>query len=161
MTQWFLGPSLIDRIYVLSGGGCHPRAGVVSTMEQVQSLSVARTQSYCRGLGGQWSGGHDVSGHCVMLIHASLFFWEELSWLFYTTPVYYQLKSTAVNAWRSVNAILAVLVLSWWMMVMTAVYFHGHNELLTGSIFGVLGWAILYLGLFPRVPQIGLPSRTL
>ncbi|ORX91023.1 hypothetical protein K493DRAFT_304416 [Basidiobolus meristosporus CBS 931.73] len=28
--------------------------------------------------GGEWAGGHDMSGHCMLLVHASLFLWEKL-----------------------------------------------------------------------------------
>lgn len=148
MTQWLLGPSFIDRVYVATGGSCAPPAyddGDVSIQQQQLTLLLSHTfrQSTCRQLGGRWSGGHDVSGHCVMLIHASLFFWEELSWLFYSIPAATQLKRTQPSAWRSLLAVLALLVLWWWMLVMTAIYFHGHFELVSGCIFGVLGWASL------------------
>ncbi|KAI8070705.1 Fat storage-inducing transmembrane protein [Gongronella butleri] len=161
MTQWLFGPSFIDRVYVLTGGGCHPLDGVLTTLQQKDTLAQIFTQGHCRRMGGAWQGGHDVSGHCVMLIHASLMFWEELSWLFYNIPGYTSLKTNTTNAWRAVNAVLGLLLVSWWMLVMTAVYFHGHFELFTGCLFAVLGWAALYLGLFPNVEQIGLPPRTL
>ncbi|KAI9306067.1 Fat storage-inducing transmembrane protein [Cunninghamella echinulata] len=163
MTQWLLGPSFIDRIYVATGGGCHPKL-INGTLQQQSNhaiLSQTFQQSTCKRLGGQWEGGHDVSGHCVLLIHASLFLWEELSWLYYSIPSFTQLKYSHPSAWRSVISVLSLLGLWWWMLVMTSVYFHGHFELLSGTFFGIFGWALLYLGIFPQLPSVGLPSRTL
>ncbi|ORZ16381.1 Fat storage-inducing transmembrane protein [Absidia repens] len=174
MTQWLLGPSFIDRVYVATGGSCAPltvdgldlagaKDETIDAQEQQLTLLLSQTfrQSTCRQLGGKWSGGHDVSGHCVMLIHASLFLWEELSWLFYSIPSATQLKRSQPSAWYSLCTVMALLVLWWWMLVMTAIYFHGHFELLSGTVFGILGWASLYLGLFPNLPAIGLPPRSL
>ncbi|ORZ05779.1 Fat storage-inducing transmembrane protein [Absidia repens] len=170
MTQWLLGPSFIDRVYVATGGTCAPLSvdgnGDLTTQQLLQQqqltllLSQTFRQSTCRQLGGKWYGGHDVSGHCVMLIHASLFLWEELSWLFYSIPAAIQLKRSQSSAWCSLLVVFSLLVLWWWMLVMTAIYFHGHFELLSGTVFGILGWASLYLGLFPNLPAIGLPPQS-
>ncbi|KAI8093395.1 Fat storage-inducing transmembrane protein [Halteromyces radiatus] len=180
MTQWCFGPSFIDRVYVATGGSCVPisqQSSILSgadnndgddlnlTIQQQQQHTLLLSQTFrqatCRQLGGQWSGGHDVSGHCVMLIHASLFLWEELSWVFYSIPAATQLKRSQPTAWRALLAVLTLLGLWWWMLVMTAIYFHGHYELVSGTFFGVFGWAILYLGLFPKLTTIGLPSQSL
>ncbi|CAO3595322.1 unnamed protein product [Absidia cylindrospora] len=167
MTQWFLGPSFIDRVYVATGGSCAPLSvnGNDGLTTQQQQLTLLLSQTFrqwtCRQLGGKWSGGHDVSGHCVMLIHASLFLWEELSWLFYSIPAAIQLKRSQPSAWYSLLVVFSLLVLWWWMLVMTAIYFHGHFELLSGTVFGILGWVSLYLGLFPNLSAIGLPPQSL
>ncbi|KAI7903922.1 Fat storage-inducing transmembrane protein [Cokeromyces recurvatus] len=143
MTQWLFGPSFIDRIYILTGGKCislNEHSNLTATEEV---LTTVVQQQVCRKLGGQWIGGHDVSGHCVLLIHASLFFWEELSWLFYNQiPLKKMKRENRVQFW-SVISVLAIAVLWWVMLFMTGVYFHGHFELLSGAFFGVLGWAIL------------------
>ncbi|CAO3680766.1 unnamed protein product [Rhizopus stolonifer] len=149
MTEWLLGPSAIDRIYVLTGGQC-----------DLETTKIFQ-QAVCRQLGGHWTGGHDVSGHCLLLIHASLFFWEELCWMFYSFPQFPQLKQQKGLGYQSVLAVLTIAGIWWFMLFQTGVYFHGHYELLSGTIFGVLGWAILYLGVFPRIPEFGLPSPSL
>ncbi|KAI8371907.1 inositol phospholipid synthesis and fat-storage-inducing TM-domain-containing protein [Blakeslea trispora] len=154
MTQWLLGPSFIDRIYVLTGGKCR---SLLQNVEMDAQLASVVEQQVCRRLGGQWTGGHDVSGHCVLLIHASLFLWEEISWLFYDAKPVMTMKRRDRLQYGAVMAILALLALWWTMLLMTGIYFHGQFEIFSGTVFGILGWAILYLGVFPKIPQIGTP----
>ncbi|KAI8983551.1 inositol phospholipid synthesis and fat-storage-inducing TM-domain-containing protein [Pilobolus umbonatus] len=158
MTQSFFGPSIIDRVYVLSGGGCSPL-----TQDMTSTIKIASVfeQQACRRLGGSWVGGHDVSGHCLMLIHSSLFFWEELNWVFYTTQSFVSMKLNDIAKYYSTIAVIALGGLWWFMLFMTGTYFHGHFEIMSGTFFGLLGWAILYLGVFPKIPSIGLPAPSL
>ncbi|KAI7890369.1 inositol phospholipid synthesis and fat-storage-inducing TM-domain-containing protein [Mucor mucedo] len=156
MTQWLFGPSFIDRVYVLTGGKCSSL--VQDDFKASAQLANVFQQQTCRRLGGQWEGGHDVSGHCVMLIHASLFFWEELSWMFYNFTAFVEMKVRDRAQYWSIVSVLAIASIWWFMLFMTGVYFHGHFEILSGAIFGVLGWATLYLGVFPKIPAIGVPS---
>ncbi|ORY91958.1 inositol phospholipid synthesis and fat-storage-inducing TM-domain-containing protein [Syncephalastrum racemosum] len=151
LTQWLLGPSFIDRVFVATGGHC-------THVETQLSIQSVYHQAACRAAGGKWGGGHDVSGHCVLLIHASLFLWEEIAFSFYSLPAVKRLSGLRRRAFQAVGALM---VLWWWMLVMTSVYFHGHFELISGCFFGVLGWAILYLGVFPQLPSVGLPSLVL
>ncbi|KAI8379978.1 inositol phospholipid synthesis and fat-storage-inducing TM-domain-containing protein [Choanephora cucurbitarum] len=154
MTQWLLGPSFIDRVYVLTGGKC---SSLLQNVDLDAKLANVVEQQVCRRLGGQWTGGHDVSGHCVLLIHASLFLWEELSWLFYDAKPVMNMQQRDRIQYGTVMAVLALLALWWTMLMMTGVYFHGQFEILSGTMFGILGWAILYLGAFPKIAQIGTP----
>ena len=140
MTQWLLGPSFIDRVYVLSGGKC---ISLLQDVETSAQLAQVFQQQACRRMGGQWTGGHDVSGHCVMLIHASLFFWEELNWMVYNFNAFIQMKTYSKAQYWSIVSVLTIAGMWWFMLFMTGVYFHGHFEILSGTIFGVLGWAIL------------------
>ncbi|KAI9311030.1 Fat storage-inducing transmembrane protein [Dichotomocladium elegans] len=149
MTQWLLGPSFIERIFVATGGQCRtPSLAAIANVYQ---------QAVCRAQGGIWSGGHDISGHCVLLIHSSMFLWEETAWIWYSIPAVQRIKNEAGHAWLALKAVFGLLVLWWWMLVVTSVYFHGHFELFTGCFFGLAGWATLYLGVFPRISAIGLP----
>ncbi|KAI9247505.1 Fat storage-inducing transmembrane protein [Phascolomyces articulosus] len=138
MTQWLLGPSLVDRMFVATGGSCHylpnnDENGMSGL--NTSPLTAVLQQTTCRSTGGSWHGGHDVSGHCVLLIHASLFLLEE--------SMQQPDKRKKIIAW-------AFLGLWYWMLAMTSIYFHGYRELLSGAFFGILGWVILYLGLFPN-----------
>ncbi|KAI9270888.1 Fat storage-inducing transmembrane protein, partial [Sporodiniella umbellata] len=149
VTQGCWGPSVIDRIYVLTGGGCQAlqKDMAVSTLGPWTTILEQRL---CRKVGGFWHGGHDISGHCVILIHASMFFWEELAWIFYDVERFLRIKKQNSLQYFSILAIFALAAIWWFMLFQTAVYFHGHFEILSGTFFGLLGWAILYLGIFPR-----------
>ncbi|KAI8147617.1 Fat storage-inducing transmembrane protein, partial [Fennellomyces sp. T-0311] len=148
MTQWLLGPSFIERVFVATGGQCRDTSSMLLNVYQ---------QAACRRAGGTWGGGHDVSGHCVLLMHSSLFLWEEVSWAFYSIPSVQRIREQNGWAWMSVKAMFGMLLFWWWMLVVTSTYFHGHYELVSGTIFGLLGWAVIYVGILPQLPQIGLP----
>lgn len=136
LTQWLWGPSLIDRVFVATGGRC-------VDLTNSAALQHIYQQTVCRKMGGTWNGGHDVSGHCVLLLHASLFLWEESAWVYYSIPSLKRIKQAGGWPWKSVLAVFAILTFWWYMLVVTCVYFHGHFELLTGTIFGFAGWALL------------------
>ena len=145
VTQWFFGPALIDRNFLWTGGQCdlvrseEGRAGMSDTREFF-------TAAACKLAGGKWKGGHDISGHVFLLILGSAFLWMEI------LPVVMRhaglreerlishmngsVVSAEVEALESrekdenvevahgVSAPLAVTALSWWMLLMTAAYFH-------------------------------------
>ncbi|KAI9495196.1 inositol phospholipid synthesis and fat-storage-inducing TM-domain-containing protein [Zychaea mexicana] len=155
MTQWLLGPSFIERVFVATGGQCTGGTGGDMLLSVYQ-------QAACKRAGGKWGGGHDVSGHCVLLILSSLFLWEEaIAWAFYSIPTVQRIRQQNGWPWLSVKAVFGLLILWWWMLIVTSVYFHGHFELVSGCFFGVLGWAIVYVGILPRLPQIGFPPLQL
>ncbi|KAL0082345.1 inositol phospholipid synthesis and fat-storage-inducing TM-domain-containing protein [Phycomyces blakesleeanus] len=160
MTQSFFGPSIIDRVFVATGGHCSSKI-YKNGSDTIVAYDNIFQQSSCRRLGGNWTGGHDVSGHCVMLIHASLFLWEELSWVFWSVPTFQRIRSQGGLEWFSILSVFSLLGLWWWMVLMTSVYFHGHLELLSGCVFGILGWAFTYLYAFPSIPFIGMPPKSL
>lgn len=121
ITQWLLGPSFIDRVFVATGGSC-------------SSDILMQSQATCRQTGGQWIGGHDVSGHCVLLVHASLFLWEEQRAIL--------LKNNTKK--YGLYIVYGFLALWWWMLCMTSTYFfHGQRELVSGTFFGMFGWVIM------------------
>ena len=106
------------------------------------------TAAACKMAGGKWKGGHDISGHVFLLILGSAFLWLEI------LPVvmrYAGLREErliragggeVVSAEKEVverragdgeeegkgtsgvSAPVAVTALSWWMLLMTAAYFH-------------------------------------
>ena len=113
------------------------------------------THAACKAVGGQWLGGHDISGHVFLLVLGSGFLWMEI------LPVILRhaglreerlvagkgtgVTSAAVemqtvgdvgdvgeadeqekqgSGGGGVNPPLVVAGLSWWMLLMTAAYFH-------------------------------------
>lgn len=120
VTQWCWGPPLMDRAFLVTGGACHvlqEAAAGAATAAARGGLALASSAA-CKLQGGQWRGGHDLSGHVFLLTHASLFLWSEL------------LPSLRAGRWRGLasGAVLAVLALWWWMLLMTGLYFHTWTE---------------------------------
>ena len=147
MTQWFFGPGLVDRTYKLTGGQCE----LVRSEAGRASIGGARevfTAAACRLAGGEWKGGHDISGHVFLLVLGSAFLWFEI------LPVVMRhaglreerlvmhadgsVKSAEAEVQmvggkdeadgeevaQGVSAPVVVAGLSWWMLLMTAAYFH-------------------------------------
>lgn len=69
-TQWFFGPALIDRSYVLTGGHCE---GLPAKFEDnpVTKFAAIYSSTVCKKEGGTWRGGHDISGHVFILVLSS------------------------------------------------------------------------------------------
>jgi hypothetical protein len=130
ITQQFFGPSIIDRIFVFTGGRCY---------DKYHSETKVYEAYICKSGGGRWSGGYDLSGHCFLLIHASLLLWEEISAFTYR-PENWEI---AREKEKIISGILGFFLLLWWFMLgVTAIYFHDFSEKLTGTILGVLYWAL-------------------
>ncbi|CAK7236335.1 hypothetical protein SCUCBS95973_009573 [Sporothrix curviconia] len=85
VTQWFFGPALVDRNFRLTGGGCQAlQAAVeddVAADKQPSPLLLAATASACKHAGGQWRGGHDISGHVFLLVLGTIFLAQEIGWV--------------------------------------------------------------------------------
>ncbi|KAE8149637.1 inositol phospholipid synthesis and fat-storage-inducing TM-domain-containing protein [Aspergillus avenaceus] len=134
-TQWFFGPAIIDRSFVITGGKCEqiiPKAEAGST-----KLHTLLTATACKSAGGAWRGGHDVSGHVFMLVLAtSILAFETIGVVKNALGVENGEKddepvSSDMRKW-SVRFVSAVAGLSWWMLLMTAIWFHTWFEKLTG-----------------------------
>ena len=175
VTQWFFGPAIIDRSFRWTGGQCETVMGDSledqAKREQMGEVREVMTHAACRAIGGQWTGGHDISGHVFLLILGSAMLWLEL------LPAVLRMEglrearrirkqdgsimSAAVeieepygasdgqnDSGIGVKAALVVAGLSWWMLLMTAAYFHTWFEKLTGSL---VAFSAIYLVYFlPR-----------
>ena len=180
VTQWFFGPPLIDTMFRFTGGQCE----LLRDEDKREHMSDARelfTATACKAVGGSWKGGHDISGHVFLLILGSSLLWFEflpaltraeglrdgrlitlLDGKTATVAVEKELVQPEgdVTA-RGVKFALGVAGLMWWMLLMTAAYFHTWFEKFTGLAvaFGGL-WFVYFL---PRaVPQLrailGMPG---
>ncbi|RKP06113.1 inositol phospholipid synthesis and fat-storage-inducing TM-domain-containing protein [Thamnocephalis sphaerospora] len=152
ITQWMAGPSLTDRVYRWSGGGCYPADSQGNALLRMHDTSLG-----CRQLGGRWHGGHDLSGHILLLVHASLFLLSELDGLreaaAASAAIYPQL------ARRLTTCVRTLLLLWWWMLLMSSVYpFHPLSEKITGLFMGLLYWVVAYKYILPRFKTPGLPG---
>ncbi|KAI9852648.1 MAG: hypothetical protein M1838_006105 [Thelocarpon superellum] len=167
VTQWFFGPPIIDRLFTLTGGLCD-REGVASS-------------AACKAIGGRWAGGHDVSGHVFLLALGSAFLWMEVlpfalralgarderliasGAAVKRVETERQAPESAEAAQSSFGVKLVAIIagLSWWMLLMTAAYFHTWFEKLTGLVIAFTG--IFSVHFLPRaVPSlrdvIGMPG---
>ncbi|RPA99676.1 hypothetical protein L873DRAFT_1806170 [Choiromyces venosus 120613-1] len=135
VTQWFFGPPIMDRTFLVTGGTCQLiNTDPMLAKKEMGTAQMVFTSAACKVAGGKWSGGHDLSGHVFLLTHASLFLWSEL------LPI---LSLSGVAGWESVG-VLALLGLWWWMLLMTGVYFHTWREKITGWIVAIVQWVVLY-----------------
>ncbi|KAJ3140919.1 fat storage-inducing transmembrane protein 2 [Irineochytrium annulatum] len=120
LTQWMFGPSLMERIFHATGECTDGKF---------------RTLQDCKKGGAKWEGV-DISGHCMLLIHASLLIWEELRILSFVP------EAMRSDPTRYLNSALQALIALWWvMLVSTAIYFHSTLEKLLGTALGLACWA--------------------
>lgn len=97
------------------------------------------TSAACKAAGGSWSGGHDVSGHVFMLVLASASLTLEMVGATVSAsrgkgeeikdkkedgdlPVRGDTRDIG-GAWLQ-KFVWTVVGLSWWMLLMTGIWFH-------------------------------------
>lgn len=149
MTQWFFGPAIVDRSFVVTGGKCEEvmdRAEKMDLGERPSDqLETLFSAAACKAAGGAWKGGHDISGHVFMLVLATAFLAHEavgagaFSAFSPSTradgesgrerkasdPVVSgeEVDSGLARKW-SLRLVWGVVGLGWWMLFMTAIWFH-------------------------------------
>ena len=144
LTQWFIGPSILDRIFVYTGGEClsppSPPASFFSRNTQQVDISTYNSiysSHHCRRQGGIWSLGHDISGHAFILLLSALYLISELHIL--------RPKSRLFLRSLLLRFPVVLLVWLWWVMLAaTAVYFHSWQEKVTGWVFGITFPLLIY-----------------
>ncbi|KAI0118702.1 inositol phospholipid synthesis and fat-storage-inducing TM-domain-containing protein [Nemania sp. FL0031] len=184
VTQWCFGPPLIDRGFRFTGGRCEVAIDAVKAGEAGKEEFF--TAAACRTAGGNWSGGHDISGHVFLLVLGSCFLVQEVVWVVVRAGLKITgtgddravvmadgaVKGAGVESGRTAapherhlglggRFALGVVGLSLWMLLMTAVYFHTWFEKLTGLLVASVGVYAVYI--LPRwVPAlrgiVGLPG---
>ncbi|KAL8810001.1 MAG: hypothetical protein Q9200_002940, partial [Gallowayella weberi] len=119
VTQWCFGPALIDRGFTLTGGQCELMRdeGAKAAMGDVREFV---TGAACKLAGGKWKGGHDISGHVFILVlgSASLGL-EVLGAMIHDRSE----DGPRLGKWGW-RIVVGVVGMSWWMLLMTAAYFH-------------------------------------
>lgn len=188
VTQWFFGPPIIDRSFKWTGGQCQMiYSNSPADMMEKAEMSDARevfTHAACKTIGGQWKGGHDISGHVFLLILGSAMIWLELlpavlkmeglreARRIMTSDGLIRRASTEADTESEdqsrptgtgvgVKAAVGLLALSWWMLLMTAAYFHTWFEKFTGLVvaFGTIYGVYFLPRAVPVVRQfVGMPG---
>jgi hypothetical protein len=155
MTQWFFGPAVIDRTFTLTGGKCE-HLDPAAASDGLEVLKVVVTAAACKTAGGAWHGGHDVSGHVFMLVLSSAFLAFEALGAMSSSPGSRaaadvvkekqdpdhgespaergEVVDSRVRIWV-MRFVWAVALLSWWMLFMTAIWFHTWLEKVRNYIF--------------------------
>lgn len=98
------------------------------------------TNQACKAVGGQWKGGHDISGHVFILVLGSAFLGFEVLAVMMgakglreermvkrrdgTVEREFLGERMGDEGKSGVGAPIIVAGLSWWMLLMTAAYFH-------------------------------------
>ncbi|KAK4704362.1 hypothetical protein P7C70_g1841, partial [Phenoliferia sp. Uapishka_3] len=164
LTQgtWFLGygsgPALAHQILMYTGAECvpaHIESGqLLGTSESGMGKSpgeMLRAPGVCNPRNGEyWKGGHDVSGHTFMMVHAILLIVEVVGpSLAASLPTFLRDQRAGEN-WRETTTpikwatriAMGLVGLWWWMLLMTSVYFHTPSEKLSGFAFAVVGWSL-------------------
>lgn len=186
VTQWFFGPPIIDRSFRWTGGQCEAFYGSgdeTAKLQERAEMGDARevfTHAACKAIGGQWKGGHDISGHVFLLILGSAMLWLEILPTVLKAEGLREarrvvtgdglVRSAALEAMEKgdggagakegdggslsagIKGALVVVGLSWWMLLMTAAYFHTWFEKFTGlTVAFTAVWAVYFL---PRVVPV-------
>ncbi|PQE12985.1 inositol phospholipid synthesis Scs3p protein [Rutstroemia sp. NJR-2017a BBW] len=185
VTQWFFGPAIIDRGFVLTGGQCELVRDAEKGRVEMDDTRQFVTGIACKAVGGKWKGGHDISGHVFLLVLGSMFLLQEVLHVVLRSMGVKEersivmpdgaVKSAEVEAppyneaedvnqgWMSfsVKVVLGVAGLSLFMLAMTAIYFHTWFEKFTGLVVAFLGIFAAYF--LPRVVPavrsiVGMPG---
>lgn len=181
VTQWCFGPALIDRGFRFTGGKCNVAEEAVfeGSADRVELLTAVA----CRAAGGKWSGGHDISGHVFLLVLGTWFLLQEVGWVLIRAgglrgkderTILMEdgaVKGASVEAEKDTEVqsglgfggkfAMVLVGLCWWMLLMTAIYFHTWFEKLTGLLVAFIGIYPIYV--LPRwIPAVrstvGLPG---
>ncbi|KAK9452962.1 inositol phospholipid synthesis and fat-storage-inducing TM-domain-containing protein [Dipodascopsis uninucleata] len=151
-TQWFAGPPIMDRIFISTGGICV--VGDEKKLEDIYGgVHDISSSIGCRHARGEWTGGHDVSGHAFLLTHSSLFLWFEILPVLLEGGIFLRHVNTKI--------VFGLLAMWWWMLLMTSIYFHTFLEKITGWICGTLSWVFIYIicsRISPLNSIIGVPA---
>ncbi|KAJ5587024.1 Fat storage-inducing transmembrane protein [Penicillium hispanicum] len=189
-TQWFFGPPIIDRGFVLTGGKCEQALSQLGKADPGSSASAQLetlfTAAACKTAGGAWRGGHDISGHVFMLVLATaMLAFEALGagavGTFATnasradTEGGHERKASDPDAsWASdagdivgvarkwsLRLVWGVVGLGWWMLFMTAIWFHTWLEKWTGLFVALSAVYVIYIlprRLTPWRDLVGIPG---
>ncbi|KAJ9637499.1 uncharacterized protein PV06_04023 [Exophiala oligosperma] len=175
-TQWFFGPALIDRSFTITGGHCEPHIMNTNGLKEAIDMTTISSGPVCKAAGGRWRGGHDISGHVFILVLSSALLLYELSISDrHSSHPHVSPKAAAavahdmteeerkaVGGWESETAaklriwsrylVYGVVVLDFWMLMMTAIWFHTWLEKLSGLLIaGLTLYGLYFVG--DHVPQ--------
>ncbi|KAJ5945504.1 Fat storage-inducing transmembrane protein [Penicillium verhagenii] len=170
MTQWFFGPAIIDRSFVFTGGKCSEiikQAGEATpSLTPSIQLETVFSAAACKSAGGLWGGGHDISGHVFMLVlTTALLAFEAIGVGAFSFPSRpegdgsRERKASDPNNIRTgeqddgsgfvrtwaLRFVWGVVALGWWMLFMTAIWFHTWLEKWSGLFIALSSVYAIYI----------------
>ncbi|KAL4810693.1 inositol phospholipid synthesis and fat-storage-inducing TM-domain-containing protein [Aspergillus unguis] len=169
-TQWFFGPPIIDRSFVFTGGKCE---SVLSDLNQAQSekgvvgagvdegFRVHLTAAACKAAGGAWRGGHDVSGHVFMLVLLTAVLGFEAVGLWSQSggddgEEKAEPETQSAGRTWTLRFVGGIVGLGWWMLLMTAIWFHTWLEKANGLLISLAAVYTIYI-----LPRRVIPWRNI
>ncbi|KAL6233402.1 hypothetical protein BDW75DRAFT_191002 [Aspergillus navahoensis] len=179
VTQWFFGPAIIDRSFIITGGKCEDalfelknaqyEKGVIGA--GAEDFGVYLTAAACKTAGGAWRGGHDVSGHVFMLVLVTAVLGLEAVGVLAQESeeeddasarasangnAKGKTEDEAVNEVRTwtLRLVGGIIGLGWWMLLMTAIWFHTWLEKANGLLISL---GVIYTIYF--LPRRVIPWR--
>jgi hypothetical protein len=149
-------------------------------------LETLFTAATCKAAGGAWRGGHDISGHVLMLVLATgLLAFEAVGASACAPACVSQVGPTAdagrerkasdadstpvinsnetggfASTW-SLRLVWGVVGLGWWMLFMTAIWFHTWLEKWSGLFIALSAVYAIYIlprRIAPLKDVVGLPG---
>ncbi|KAI7483365.1 hypothetical protein KC351_g5221 [Hortaea werneckii] len=166
-----------------------PPPEAAAQVEAMSDVERALSHAACKAVGGRWAGGHDISGHVFLLILGSAMLWLEILPVVLTSasglrearlvrgsdgnvtscgpasggPHAAETKEggPAQNLSFPTKLSLSVAALSWWMLLMTAAFFHTWFEKFTGLVVAFSAiWGVYFLprGLSGWRRVVGMPG---
>ncbi|KAL4780019.1 inositol phospholipid synthesis and fat-storage-inducing TM-domain-containing protein [Aspergillus varians] len=184
-TQWFFGPPIIDRSFVVTGGKCE---AVLAQLNERQDeggslgagvnnpVGVYFTAAACKAGGGAWRGGHDVSGHVFMLVLVTaVLMFEAVGVLAQDQgDAQKEVDGNNVNGdsgssgkartwtWTwTLRFVGGIVGLGWWMLLMTAIWFHTWLEKANGLLISLAALYTIYIlprRVIPWRNVVGIPG---
>lgn len=150
----------------------HVNTGECSVPSSRSSSSQALGFWECKKAGGRWEG-FDISGHCFLLVHASLVLIEELRVRKLFPKAFDEtgaspskaktsLEKNSTSSLKAVEGILLIfmvfLIILWYVMLMaTSLYFHSWKEKFVGVCFGMAFWMGTYVIAYKRRSNVWFP----
>ncbi|RHZ59719.1 putative inositol phospholipid biosynthesis protein Scs3 [Aspergillus thermomutatus] len=157
-TQWFFGPPIIDRSFVITGGKCErvmaetsgsPAAAVAQEESVSAGVEKLFTAAACKAAGGAWMGGHDAVG-AMKAVSAGVEGGKKMDGEVsdQSEGGKVQGQSEEEGDWMrtwSLRLVGAVVGLGWWMLFMTSIWFHTWLEKWSGLLIALGTVYVIYI----------------
>ncbi|EDO14824.1 hypothetical protein Kpol_339p11 [Vanderwaltozyma polyspora DSM 70294] len=123
--------SVIDNVFIFSGGECTSGSGT-------------RSSQRCRHENGHWEGGFDISGHFCFLVTISMILWIELHQ--FKKHVDLEGLSGQLSLYSKIILMTVFTVLCIWVFILfiTSVYYHTFMEKVLGCAMGYITPYVMY-----------------